>query len=105
MAVVTEVYRRAFGWHRPLMLFAAFAAAVTLISAIGLVLDDRVLLGAPLWAKPCKFAFSFGLYAVTWAWMLTLQRRHVKLGHRLGTIAAVACAFEVGVVFLQALRG
>ncbi len=105
MAGVPELFRRAFSWHRPLMLFAAFAALVTMVAAVGLVVDDRMLVGAPIWAKPCKFAFSFGLYAVTWAWMMSLQKRHVKLGHRLGTIAAIACTLEVGVVFLQTIRG
>ncbi|GAB1511629.1 hypothetical protein [Actinophytocola sp. KF-1] len=97
--------RSAFGWHRPLMAFAAFAAGVTVIAAVGLVADDRMLVGAPIWAKPCKFAFSFGLYAVTWAWMHSLQQRHRRLGWHLGTIAAVACTLEVGVVLLQTIRG
>jgi hypothetical protein len=105
MTVVPDLFRRAFGWHRPLMLFAAFAAVVALIAAVGLVVDDRTLVGAPIWAKPGKFAFSFGLYAVTWAWLISLQKRHVKLGRRLGTIAAVACTLEVGVVFVQTIRG
>jgi hypothetical protein len=75
MATVPQLVRRAFSWHRPLMLFAAFAAFVTVFSAVGLVVDHRMLVDAPIWAKPCKFAFSFGLYAVTWAWMISLQRR------------------------------
>lgn len=105
MRTVSGLVRGAFGWHRPLMSFAAFAAVVTVVAAIGLVVDDRVLVGAPIWAKPCKFAFSFGLYAVTWAWMHSLQRRHVRLGWYLGTFAAVACALEVAVVLLQTIRG
>lgn len=105
MATVSGLIRRALGWHRPLMLFGAFAAVVTVISAVGLVVDHRMLVGAPIWAKPCKFAFSFGLYAVTWAWMLSLQKRHVRLGRFLGTAAAVACALEVAIVLVQTLRG
>ena len=105
MRTVPGLVRGAFGWHRPLMWFAAFAAVVTVVAAVGLVFDDRVLVGAPIWAKPCKFAFSFGLYAVTWAWMHSLQQRHVRLGWYLGTFAAVACALEVAVVFVQTIRG
>lgn len=105
MGTVSGLVRGAFGWHRPLMAFAAFAAVVTMTAVVGLMVDDRVLVGAPIWAKPCKFAFSFGLYAVTWAWMHSLQRRHVRFGWHLGTVAAVACTLEVGVVFLQTIRG
>jgi len=104
MATVSQLVRRVFGWHRPLMAFAAFAAVVVVISAVGLVLADRTLVCAPIWAKPCKFAFSFGLYAATWAWMLSLQRRHVRLGRFLGTVAAWSCAAEVAVVFVQTIR-
>jgi hypothetical protein len=105
MGTVTGLVRGAFGWHRPLMWFATFAAVVTAVAAVGLVVDDRVLVGAPIWAKPCKFAFSFGLYAVTWAWMHSLQRRHRRFGWYLGVAAALACTFEVAVVLLQTIRG
>jgi hypothetical protein len=105
MRGVSGLVRGVFGWHRPLMAFAAFAAVVTAVAAVGLVVDDRVLVGAPIWAKPCKFAFSFGLYAVTWAWLHSAQQRHRRLGWHLGTIAAVACTLEVAVVFLQTIRG
>ena len=105
MRGVSGQVRDVFGWHRPLMAFAAFAAVVTVIAAAGLAVDDRVLVGAPIWAKPCKFAFSFGLYAVTWAWMHSMQRRHRRFGWHLGTVAAVACTLEVGVVLLQTVRG
>ncbi|MGB3440604.1 MAG: hypothetical protein WBA97_17805 [Actinophytocola sp.] len=105
MRTVPGLVRGAFHWHRPLMWFAAFAAAVTVVAAVGLMVDDRTLVGAPIWAKPCKFAFSFGLYAVTWAWMHSLQQRRVRLGWYLGTFAAVACTLEVAVVFLQTVRG
>lgn len=105
MRGVSGLVRGAFAWHRPLMVFAAFAAVVTLVAAVGLLVDDRMLVGAPIWAKPCKFAFSFGLYGVTWAWMHAKQQKHVRLGWHLGTIAAVACMLEVAVVFLQTIRG
>lgn len=105
MATVSALLRRSLNWHRPLMLFGVFAAVVTVVAAVGLVVDDRMLVGAPIWAKPAKFAFSFGLYAVMWAWLLSLQRRHVRFGRVLGTIAAVACTLEVGVVLVQTVRG
>jgi hypothetical protein len=102
---VSGLVRRAFGWHRPLMLSAAFCAVIGVVAAVGLVVDDRILIGAPIWAKPGKFAISFGLYAVTSAWMLSLQRRHVRLGRILGTVAAVTGTVEVAIIALQTVRG
>lgn len=105
MRGITGLVRDVYGWHRPLMAFGAFAAVVTVVAAVGLVVDDRILVGAPIWAKPCKFAFSFGLYAVMWAWMHAMQRRYRRFGWHLATVAAIACTLEVGVVLLQTVRG
>jgi len=93
------------GWHRPLMLFAAFAAVVSVVSLLGLMFDDRILVDAPIWAKPAKFAISFGLYAVTLAWMLTLPRRRIRQGRIIGNITAYVCFIELGIVVLQTVRG
>lgn len=62
-------------WHRPLVLFAAAMAVMTVVSGVGLLADDRVLAGAAIWAKPFKFAVSFVVYALSLAWMLTLVTR------------------------------
>lgn len=62
-------------WHRPLVLFAGAMAVMTVVSAVGLIFDDRVLAGAAIWFKPFKFAVSFVVYALALAWMLTLVTR------------------------------
>jgi len=92
-------------WNKPLLWFAAFCAVLGVVSLIGLVVDDRMLVGAPIWAKPAKFAISFGLYSVTLAWMLTLPRRRLKQGRIIGNITAYVCFIEVGIVALQTVRG
>ncbi|HEY0449290.1 ABA4-like family protein [Actinophytocola sp.] len=93
------------GWHRQLVWFAAFAAVVEVVSLIGLVFDDRILVGAPIWAKPAKFALSFGLYALMLAWMLTLPRRRLRQGVIIGNITAIVCFIELAIVVLQTVRG
>jgi hypothetical protein len=37
------------------------------LAIVGLVVDQRVVTGSPVWLKPLKFAVSFGLYAATLA--------------------------------------
>lgn len=92
-------------WHRPLMLFAAAMAGTAVFAAAGLVLDDRVLLGAPIWLKPFKFAVSFLAYALTWAWMLTFQSRWPRLGWWTGTVIVVASSLEMVAIIGQVVRG
>lgn len=100
-----ELGRRALRWHGPLMLFAATMAALTVVAAVGLVVDDRIIAGAPAWAKPLKFSISFVLYAVTWAWMLTFQRRARRWGWWAGTAIAVAGIVEMVAIVGQVVRG
>ncbi|WBC08115.1 hypothetical protein [Micromonospora sp. WMMA1947] len=43
---MTTVRNRAAGWHRPLMLLVSAMAALTVVAAVGVVADPRVLTGA-----------------------------------------------------------
>lgn len=92
-------------WHRPLMIFTASMAVLTAVSAVGMVADDRVLVGSPIWFKPLKFSFSLGLYALTLAWMLSLATRGRRAGWWAGTIVALTGAIEMVIITGQVIRG
>ena len=40
------------------------------IAMVGLLLDDRLITGAPAWLKPAKFGASTAIYLFTLAWMV-----------------------------------
>ena len=44
------------------MVLSVAAAVLAVVTAVGVVVDSRVLTGAPIWLKPFKFAVSFVLY-------------------------------------------
>lgn len=92
-------------WHRPLMIFTASMAVLTVVSAVGMLVDDRVLVGSPIWFKPLKFSFSLGLYALTLAWMLSLATRGRRAGWWAGTIVALTGAIEMVIITGQVIRG
>jgi hypothetical protein len=92
-------------WHPPLMLFSLLMAALTVASLGGLIFDDRILVGSPIWFKPFKFAVSLALYGVTLAWMLTLTTRLRRVGWWAGTVIALAGTAEMAVIVGQVLRG
>ncbi|UBU09389.1 hypothetical protein [Nonomuraea gerenzanensis] len=92
-------------WHRPLMLMVASMLVLLVVSVAGLLLDDRVLQGAPVWLKPFKFAVSLAVYGTTLAWMLSLPHRGRRWTSGLATVFAVAAFVDVGIVALQAARG
>lgn len=91
--------------HPPLMLFSLLMVALIPVALAGLIIDDRIVAGSPIWFKPFKFAVSFALYGVTLAWMLTLTTRLRRTGWWAGTALAVASAAEMAIVVGQVVRG
>ena len=89
--------------HRGLFGFAVAMAVLVPVLAVLAVVDDRVLLGAPLWLKPLKFAISFVAYAGTLAWLLgRLEKRTMQ---RTGWVVVAASAVEMAIIVGQAGRG
>ncbi|MFF8291769.1 hypothetical protein ACF068_21405 [Streptomyces sp. NPDC016309] len=100
-----SVFRRLAGLHRPLTLFSGAMMVLAVVSAAGLAVDDRVLVGAPIWAKPLKFTLSLTAYCLSLAWMLSLLPRFRRAGWWAGTVVAAAGAVEMAVITGQVIRG
>lgn len=91
--------------HRPLVWFSASMALLAVVAFGGLIFDDRILLGVPIWTKPFKFAVSFIAYCMTLAWMLTLLPRGRRVAWWAGTVVAVTGLGETALITTQAIRG
>ncbi|MET7402790.1 hypothetical protein ABZS66_55855 [Dactylosporangium sp. NPDC005572] len=92
--------------HRPLIVVAALMAALAIGTAAGIALDDRTLLGVPVWLKPFKFAVSIAIYSVTFAWLISLlDDRRKRLGWWVGTVTAGTMLAEMVIIVGQAGRG
>ncbi|MEV0885379.1 hypothetical protein AB0J03_16265 [Streptomyces microflavus] len=76
-----------------------------LVSAVGLVVDDRVLAGAPIWAKPFKFTVSLAAYGLTLAWMLTHLTRGHRTGWWAGNVVVLTSLVEMTIITVQVVRG
>ncbi|QFZ17608.1 hypothetical protein [Saccharothrix syringae] len=92
-------------WHPPLMVFSLLMAALVVVSTVGLVVDDRILVGSPIWFKPFKFSVSLVLYSVTLAWMLSLTTRLRRTARWAGTAVAAAGVLEMAIIVMQVVRG
>jgi hypothetical protein len=98
--------KTAYHWHRPLMLFTLSMVVLTPVAALGMLLDDRMLLDAPIWFKPFKFAVSFTLYSASLAWFTSLlEGRLHKIAWWLGTVFALAGVAEMAIIVGQVVRG
>ncbi|MFG3190283.1 hypothetical protein [Streptomyces omiyaensis] len=80
-------------------------AVFALISAGGILLDDRTLAGTPIWSKPFKFAVSFVAYCLSLSWMLSLLPRGRRAGWWAGTVVTAAGVLEMVLITLQVVRG
>ncbi|MEV7094726.1 hypothetical protein AB0M80_18010 [Amycolatopsis sp. NPDC051045] len=93
-------------WHRPLVVLAGAMGVLCAISLLGLLFDDRTLVNAPIWLKPVKFSLSFGMYALTLAWLLTHVRRGRRAGWWFGTVFAAGIGMDfVLLVWQMIFRG
>ncbi|WP_280310229.1 hypothetical protein [Nocardia abscessus] len=104
---MTTLHQRfpALSWHRPLMLLAVAMALLVVWSIGGMIVDDRILTGLPIWAKSAKFALSVLIYAVTWAWLIAQLTRWRRIAWWAGTVAALGLALELVVITTQIARG
>ena len=78
---------------------------VLTFAVAGLVLDPRLIVGAPAWLKPAKFAASALIYSLTLTWMFGYLGGWVRTRRHVGRITAGVFVLEVGLVCLQAWRG
>ncbi|WP_433728787.1 hypothetical protein ACQP2Y_15795 [Actinoplanes sp. CA-051413] len=99
------VLSRARSWNRPMMVLAAAMAVLTVVTATGLLADDRVLTGAAIWLKPFKFSVSILLYALALAWLIALLPRRSRLAERSAFVIVLSLFIEMAVVVVQVIRG
>ncbi|WP_051116572.1 hypothetical protein [Amycolatopsis nigrescens] len=87
--------------HRPLLITAAGLAVLCLVSAGGLIFDDRELLGAPIWLKAFKFTISIAIYLVTLAWLISLLPKGRKVAWWAGTGVALGLGLDMALLVYQ----
>ncbi len=84
---------------------AMFHFFLSLICLIGLMVDDRMLMGVNVWLKPLKFTASGGIYILTAGFLITLYPFSRKKKNILNNILSWALLFEILIIFMQAARG
>lgn len=91
--------------RRPLESVAWLMAALAVAFGVLMLVDPRVIEGAPAWLKPLKFAVSTAIYNATLAWMLRHLPSWPRLARRAAVVTAWVFVVEVALVALQAARG
>lgn len=89
----------------PLVILSSAMVVLLLIALAGLLIDPRVITGAPAWMKPAKFAISIAIYAASLLWLLRFVPERPKLVAIISWGALFGFATEMLLITMQVLRG
>ncbi|RAO01619.1 hypothetical protein GAR05_01790 [Micromonospora saelicesensis] len=87
------------------MFLVSVMAVLAVVAVVGILVDPRVLTGAPIWLKPFKFAVSFVLYGAMLAWMLSLLPRRSRAVERAVVVIVAVAVVENALIVGQVIRG
>ena len=105
LSLLRSGFRRLWSIDALLTAMALAMLPVLLGSLLGLWLDPRTVLGAPVWLKPSKFAASITLYALTLVWIFGYLPSHPRTRRIVGRTTAIVMPLEMGIILVQAARG
>lgn len=89
--------------NRPLAIAVLAMLASLIVALVGLIVDPRVITGAPAWLKPAKFMISGSIYCATFIWLLSYVRG--RLAGIVAWVTALGLLIEIALVAFQAARG
>jgi hypothetical protein len=97
----------ATGWRKaPALTVFGFVMAVDLVFCLlGLVVDHRMITGAPAWLKPAKFAISTLIASWSFAFCMASTAVWPRFVRVLDWLLAAGLAIEIALIDLQAARG
>ena len=89
----------------PLTFVGILMLAAAVASVVGILVDPRVITGAPAWLKPFKFAVSTAVYSLTLAWIFMWLPDWPRVRRVVGWTTAIVFVLEVVIIDAQAWRG
>lgn len=94
-------------WHAspPLTAVGTLMLVAAGASLVGILVDPRIITGAPAWLKPFKFAISTAIYSFTLAWIFGWLADWPRVRRVVGWTTAIVFVLEVSIIDAQAWRG
>jgi hypothetical protein len=99
------VFRNLWKASAPLTVVGLLMLLVAIPTAVGIVVDPRIITGAPAWLKPFKFAISTAIYSLTLAWIFGFLTDWPRVRRFVGWTTAIVFVLENAVIYVQAWRG
>jgi hypothetical protein len=99
-----EVNRYFWSVNRPMTIFFWAMVVTSLLGIVGLIVDPRLVLGQPTWAKTTKFSLSLVLYASTMLWIFGYDTLRPRLSRFILSASAYILGFEMVLIIFQGAR-
>jgi hypothetical protein len=100
-----DLFARLWRASPPLTAVGTLMLVVAVASLVGVLVDPRIITGAPAWLKPFKFAISTGVYSLTLAWIFQWLPDWPRVRRVVGWTTAIVFVLEVAIIDVQAWRG
>jgi hypothetical protein len=97
--------RNAWAFNRTLTIFLIASILLTAIGILGMLVDPRIVVGMPNWAKSTKFGISLALYGATLLYVLPMLTRRPRLTQFVAHGTGAILLLEIILIAFQALRG
>ncbi|MEL6916843.1 MAG: hypothetical protein AAFO99_03840 [Bacteroidota bacterium] len=72
---------------------------------MGLMVDDRMLMGVNVWIKPLKFSISGGIYILTLGYLINFYPYSRRKKNSIRNIVSWTLLLEIGIIVFQGARG
>jgi hypothetical protein len=105
LTYISREVKKAWSDSAPLTATALLMLVVFAGSLVGIVLDDRIITGAPAWLKPAKFAISTAIFSGSLAWLYRYISVWPRFVRAMGRIVSSVLILEVGIIDIQVARG
>jgi hypothetical protein len=100
-----DMLKRLWNTDAPLTTTGLLMLPALALAVVGLVVDPRIITGAPAWLKPAKFTISIAVYVFTLAWSFTFIPDWSKTRRIVGWVTAIVMVLELAIIDVQAYRG
>jgi hypothetical protein len=105
MSSGSALFHRLWRSSPPLTAVGALMVVVAGASAVAMLVDPRIITGAPAWLKPFKFAVSTAVYSLTLASIFEYLPDWPRTRRVVGWTTAIVFVLEVAIIDAQAWRG
>ncbi|MBC8076090.1 MAG: hypothetical protein H7Y32_08455 [Chloroflexales bacterium] len=100
-----DLLKRSWAFNPTMTIFTVMSALFLAVGVVGMIVDPRIVLGMPNWAKSTKFGISLLLYGATLLWLLPMITARPRLVQFVAHATGAILIFEIVLLVFQATRG